>query len=254
MFCALCGWNLKYVAAEIRRLYPDREIVIAGDDDRRRDNNPGRKYAEEAAIACNGRAVFPAFSNLEDETELNASDFNDLHLIEGLNEVKRQLEARPFTPPDTSGPGLVAYNFEDFMDMDIPPQAWLLWPLMTDQALVMLYGPRGLGKTYVALTIALTAAKSGTVFGRWVAEEACRVLYLDGEMSAVQMQERLRMLAAAMDGPLPDPNNLRIITPDLQDGPMPDLSSPQGQAMVDAHLGRSGPAHHRQPQQPVPGG
>ncbi|MBI9080459.1 MAG: AAA family ATPase [Pseudodesulfovibrio sp.] len=231
VFCALSASNLVSVARNIRQMYPTKELIIVGDDDHSTEGNPGRKYATEAATACNGVAVFPRFKDPKGK-----SDFNDLHAAEGIEEVKRQLEAKPFTPPASYGPGLVAHNCETLLAMYIKPPEWLMWPWLTDQALVMLYGPRGLGKTFVALTIALMIAKGGTMFGRWVADEPRRVLYLDGEMAAVQMQERLRALIAAMDSPLPDADNLKFITPDLQNGPMPDISTPQGQAMVDEHL------------------
>ena len=58
-----------------------------------------------------------------------------------------------------------------------------------------LYGPRGLGKTFVALGIAWAAA-SGASFLNWTASRPRRVLYIDGEMAAVDIRERLRLLGA----------------------------------------------------------
>jgi RecA-family ATPase len=50
----------------------------------------------------------------------------------------------------------------------------------------MLYGQRGLGKTHVALGIAYAVA-SGGAFLRWRAPVPRRVLYVDGEMAAVDI-------------------------------------------------------------------
>jgi putative DNA primase/helicase len=57
------------------------------------------------------------------------------------------------------------------------------------------------------------------------------VLYIDGEMSASAMQERLSLLIAGEEIEF-DPENLKIITPDLQEGPMPNLSTERGQRAI----------------------
>ena len=51
-------------------------IVIAGDDDHRLENNPGRTKALEAAAAVKGVAIFPQFS--AEQKERGMRDFNDL--------------------------------------------------------------------------------------------------------------------------------------------------------------------------------
>jgi hypothetical protein len=58
------------------------------------------------------------------------------------------------------------------------------------------------------------------------------VLYVDGEMPAAMMQERLRRMAVSEDSKLPAPDYFRLVTPDLQDGPIPDLSTPEGRAIL----------------------
>lgn len=87
--CAFSSGNLKTVAKEFKRKYPETPIIICGDDDCWKDpiKNPGREKAEEAAKACLGKAVFPEFK----DTSNKPTDFNDLHLLEGLDEVKKQV-------------------------------------------------------------------------------------------------------------------------------------------------------------------
>ena len=72
--------NLKAVAEALRRRYPDKPIVIAGDDDylqqMKNGNNPGREKAQVAAEAVDGLAVFPEFA--PGERERGLTDFNDL--------------------------------------------------------------------------------------------------------------------------------------------------------------------------------
>ena len=73
--------NLLKVALEINTLYPDHKIIIAGDDDFRNSNNPGKKFATEAAEAINAKLIFPVFS---DPRQDNQTDFNDMARDQGL--------------------------------------------------------------------------------------------------------------------------------------------------------------------------
>jgi hypothetical protein len=59
------------------------------------------------------------------------------------------------------------------------------------------------------------------------------VVYLDFEMPASAMQQRLAGIVAGMDQ-APASDNLRLFTPDLQDPdrPLPDLSTPEGQQEI----------------------
>ena len=99
--CAMSDWNMQAVAEAFRKDYPDRDIVILGDDDRHLEEkgkpNSGREKAEAAALAVGGVAVLPKFDELlppEDHT-----DFADLAAGEaavngaaaGLNVVRLQV-------------------------------------------------------------------------------------------------------------------------------------------------------------------
>ncbi len=53
--------NLKPVALAARKMYPDIELVICGDDDHATDGNPGVTKATEAAAAVGGCVVIPQF-------------------------------------------------------------------------------------------------------------------------------------------------------------------------------------------------
>ena len=68
--------NLLSVATSIRERWPDKAIVIAGDDDHRLENNPGREKALAAAEAVAGIAIFPNFS--AEQRSRGLTDFNDL--------------------------------------------------------------------------------------------------------------------------------------------------------------------------------
>lgn len=56
---AIDSGNLLPVVRVIRESKPEARLVIAGDDDPTKPNNPGRTKAEAAALAVGGVAVFP---------------------------------------------------------------------------------------------------------------------------------------------------------------------------------------------------
>jgi putative DNA primase/helicase len=88
--------NLKAVAEMARERYPDRAIIVCGDDDRQTKGNPGVTKAREAARAVNGLLALPVFGGDQPGT-----DFNDLHRAEGLEVVKAQVEAA--STPESRG-------------------------------------------------------------------------------------------------------------------------------------------------------
>ena len=68
--------NLLAVATALHKRWPGKGIMIAGDDDHKLENNPGRVKALEAAAAVNGVAIFPELS--AEQREQGMTDFNDL--------------------------------------------------------------------------------------------------------------------------------------------------------------------------------
>jgi putative DNA primase/helicase len=101
----------------------------------------------------------------------------------------------------------------------------LIDPILPEQGLALLYAYRGIGKTFLALGIA-GAVASGSRFLRWAAPRSRRVLYVDGELPASTVRDRLAMIVAGIEEGEPAPDTLRIITPDFQERPMPDLATP----------------------------
>src|SRR5215471_8684356 len=70
--------NLLAVATALHERWPDKQVMIAGDDDHKLENNPGRRKALEASMAVNGMVVFPNFT--VEQREKGLTDFNDLAL------------------------------------------------------------------------------------------------------------------------------------------------------------------------------
>ncbi len=121
---------------------------------------------------------------------------------------------------DKDAPRLI--RARDLMVADLPERRVLIDPLFTTKTLALLYGPRGLGKTFVAMGIAWAAASGGS-FLDWRASRPIRVVYLDGEMAASEIRDRL-----ALFGPVPE--TLEFMLADLGTArAIPDLGTQRGQ-------------------------
>jgi len=133
-------------------------------------------------------------------------------------------------------PSPPAISLEDFLQRQFPPREYLVRPVVSKQGLVMLHAARGTGKTQIALTIGLGAACGGPVLHNWQAPQPCRVLYIDGEMPANAMQERVAHIVRGFTAE-PAAGYFRLITPDLApDGILPNLATPGGQAALEPLL------------------
>ena len=92
--------GLSPVAAALKARFPDKPVVIAGDNDihveQTQGINPGRTKAEEAARAVGGKAFFPIFAPAEQSENPKAfTGFNDLAVRSALGKsaVERQANA-----------------------------------------------------------------------------------------------------------------------------------------------------------------
>ena len=95
--CMNCG-NLSEVARAVRDLWPQREIIVAGDNDQFTDGNPGLTKATAAGKAIHARLAVPQFK----DTANKPTDFNDLATVESLDAVKEQIGLAQ-TPKETDG-------------------------------------------------------------------------------------------------------------------------------------------------------
>ena len=83
--------GLRSVIEELKSVYLKSPLLIAGDEDCWKERNIGREKAEEAAHKYGCSLVFPQFKN----TETHPTDFNDLHVLGGLDAVKDQIVHAP---------------------------------------------------------------------------------------------------------------------------------------------------------------
>lgn len=102
VICAFDSGNLEPVAKVIRDMAPKAEIIIAADNDclnkdgseRAPGENAGIVKAKEAADSIGGIYIWPKF---QPKPSQGQTDFNDLMLSEGIDEVKHQLERKDVT-------------------------------------------------------------------------------------------------------------------------------------------------------------
>lgn len=90
--------NLRPVAEALREeLGSDVRLIIAADNDRETEGNPGVTAAAEAAQAVRGALAVPRFEDGEE-----GSDFNDLAAVRGPRSVREAIQAAE-TPEEPSG-------------------------------------------------------------------------------------------------------------------------------------------------------
>jgi putative DNA primase/helicase len=121
-------------------------------------------------------------------------------------------------------------GFGDFLSLNVPPREMLLDPILPERSLAMLYAPRGVGKTLLGLSIGLAVA-GGTPLLRWVAPRKRRVLYVDGEMPLVSLQERLRTLSVACGSEIPN-QGFQVLAADQTESGI-GLCTDEGQGLLD---------------------
>jgi putative DNA primase/helicase len=117
------------------------------------------------------------------------------------------------------------------------PREPILSPWLNSQDLCMVYAARGIGKTHFAISVAYAVA-TGTDFLKWKADKPRKVLYLDGELPGVVLQQRLAMHCPSIK---PKEGYFKAWTPDLMgleedSPPMPDLSTVDGQKVINAQI------------------
>jgi putative DNA primase/helicase len=128
---------------------------------------------------------------------------------------------------------LRAFGINDFLNINIPAREMLLSPILPERSLAMLYAPRGVGKSWLGLSIGLAVA-AGESLLRWSAPRQRNVLYVDGEMPLVSLQERLKDISTGFGRDIPN-DGFRILAADNVEGGI-NLSTGEGQQAPDPLL------------------
>ncbi len=104
-----------------------------------------------------------------------------------------------------------AIDCVEFIKMDLPPRPTIIYPWLRESSLVMIYADRGTGKTMFGISLALSIV-TGVSIGKWNIENPVGVLYVDGEMAADEMQDRMRKISLGLP---PQLAPLKFLSSDL---------------------------------------
>lgn len=110
----------------------------------------------------------------------------------------------PVTPTAAPGKsaGVRTYHIDELLRMQIPEPSWAV-PGLLSEGLTILAGKPKLGKSWMALNLALTVAGGGLALGMARAEQGA-VLYLALEDRLRRVQDRARKLLFGLDCPACD--------------------------------------------------
>jgi putative DNA primase/helicase len=86
---ALDRGNLRAVAVALRNTYGLAQLIIAADNDAWGKSNDGLLSAQQAAQTAAAMIAVPKFEDVSGKP----TDFNDLHALEGLGAVRKQIDA-----------------------------------------------------------------------------------------------------------------------------------------------------------------
>lgn len=172
-------------------------------------------YTGQSKISCKEGCSLDSIFNALDMTPLTKERYNSFP-----------------TQDKKKNSGLCVIGIKEFLSQEILKKEMILSPFLTTQGIVLIYARRGVGKTHVSLGIAYAIA-SGGKFLKWKSPTPRRVLFLDGEMTQADMHERLEKISLVSDTPIPSNDFFRLITPDLQEDPLPNLSNFEGREKIN---------------------
>jgi putative DNA primase/helicase len=184
------------------------------------------------ALQHDGDALRDAWRNRQAREVLDAARA-DMEAGRPPVEVLAELTAAP--APISPKRQLRPLSMGTFLDLPMKPRETLLAPWLPREGLAMVYAPRGLGKTWLASHVAWAVATGGT-FLNWRAGRPARVLIVDGEMPAGDLQRRFETIRRST-GVATVPDALRILPAALEETGLPDLGAAEGQAALDACIG-----------------
>jgi putative DNA primase/helicase len=164
-------------------------------------------------------------------------------MFDNLRKFFSDLVSRPpnlITRPDVQSSSeapqaLHAFGLHEFLSIQMPPREMLLDPILPERSLAMLYAPRGIGKSWLSLSMSLAMA-SGQPLLRWDAPRQRSVLYVDGEMPLVSLQERLKLISGGLGNTVPN-ERFRVLAADhVPFGATLNLCSEEGQRALEPLL------------------
>lgn len=119
---------------------------------------------------------------------------------------------------------------EALLDLEHKPTHGHWGKLITNEMIGMLYGPRGSGKTYAALGLAV-AMSTGKPYLGLKPSHPRKVVMLDGEMGSKLMKRRMKEMRASLGAETL--GELLVLTPDMYAHVLPSLGTQRGQEEIN---------------------
>jgi len=219
---AVPGGNFRTIAPPLAK-----ELIIATDND---GDGGGLKKATEAASlwVSNGRLVRLALApdphkDWNDAIRDSDADRDELSRLlrnaELFKSEKREIRA---------------LTMGELIDRNFPPREMMMSPWLAESSLAMLHAQRGTAKTRFMMSVAYAVAMRQSMFN-WRVDRPRRVLFVDGELPATLLQERVKLLG-------PTTPNLLLLSRDvlLREGRvnLPDLATEDGRDFLDKIIER----------------
>ncbi len=135
----------------------------------------------------------------------------------------------------------VTFTLQELLDKPIPEPEPILSPWLRAGELGMIHANAGVGKTLVAQTLAIIAASGTSAF--LTKGAGVPVLYIDGEMSAKEFQNRSRIISESLEV---DPIGLPLVSALVASCPIdeledfPFLDEPEGRDWVVSFVRENG--------------
>lgn len=184
-----CAMGAKKWKAEYNESLKGKDLILIPDND-----IEGKEHMALVGASLNGTSA--SLKLLELPGLPSKGDVSDW--IEGFEDKTEAAEklavminnAKPYTPPKKVTIEDAILEAADFKTLDLPEKKILLHPWLSEQAIILISGWRGAGKTWAALGI-LDAVTTGQAFGPWQAGDPVPCLFLDGEMPMQDVRTRL---------------------------------------------------------------
>lgn len=129
--------------------------------------------------------------------------------------------------------GLISLG--DMLTLSLVAETSLLGRMVLEKSIGLIAGPRGGGKSWLAMIIAYSVA-AGKLLHPWGIGSGASVVLLDGEMRAAGVQERFRLLHAFNSDPVSQKmaeKNIQIISRDYVGDPIGSIDTEDGQRRLD---------------------
>lgn len=191
----------------------DRKVVIICDND-----DPGRKHAVQVATSIKGIAASAKIVELPGLPE--KGDVSDwLAMGNGVTELRAIVDATPIFEVEIQKaqsvtPASKVCSASELLAREFPEPRWAI-PGLLPEGVIIFAGRPKLGKSWLALDIAVAVACGGRALGA-IQVEAGEVLYLALEDGPRRLKERLKIILAG--GAIPENLFLATEWPRFDDG------------------------------------